>query len=79
MTSLKELKDTVSKSLFGKTRAEALEGGICIDCKEPAIPKCYSKAGKLEFVISGMCEECFDKLIDAIDDYDDYDDDEPAF
>ncbi len=46
-----------------QTVAEAIEEGICIDCKEPAIPKCYSEAGLREYHISGLCETCFDATV----------------
>ena len=36
--------------------------GLCISCREPALPKCYSEAGRREYSISGMCEKCFDEM-----------------
>ena len=36
--------------------------GLCINCHEPALKKCYSEAGRREYSISGMCEKCFDAL-----------------
>ena len=44
------------------TTKEANEKGTCIQCREKAIPKCYSEAGKKEFYISGLCELCFDDI-----------------
>ena len=44
----------------GMTTAEAWAKGICIDCKQPALPKCHTDEGRGEYRISGMCEECFD-------------------
>ena len=44
------------------TVEEANKKGICLQCKEEAIPKCYSEAGKREFYISGLCELCFDNI-----------------
>ena len=35
---------------------------ICWWCNRPAYEHCYSDAGRREVGISGMCEECFDKL-----------------
>lgn len=35
---------------------------ICWNCQEPALPKCYSDAGREEVRISELCEERFDKL-----------------
>ena len=41
---------------------ELLEKGICINCKESALPNCYSEDGIKEYYISGFCEKCFDDL-----------------
>ena len=60
--TLKEFQDKASKEIFGSTQEEALIFGLCISCKEEALPKCYSKAGKREFRISGLCEMCFDEI-----------------
>jgi hypothetical protein len=61
-STLKKFQDELSTNLFGLTVSEATKNGICIECKEPALPKCYSDAGRKEYKISGMCEECYDKL-----------------
>ena len=54
--------DKISKEIFGISNTETVNTGLCIQCKEPALPKCYSEAGRKEFTISGMCEECFDNM-----------------
>lgn len=35
--------------------------GLCISCHKPALPRCYSEAGRREYSISGLCEKCFDE------------------
>jgi len=60
--SLQEFKDKLAKETFGMIVKDALEQGICISCREEALPKCYSEAGKREYRISGLCEQCFDKI-----------------
>ena len=59
---LTKLVEELSKELHGMTQAEALAKGICLECKEPALPKCYSDAGRKEYRISGFCEKCFDGM-----------------
>ena len=62
MKPLDEFKDAISKSAFGMTKAEARKTSICVQCKEPALAKCYSDAGRREYAISGLCEQCFDSI-----------------
>ena len=62
MKSLKDLKDELANDLFGGTITQSIDSKLCIRCKEAAIPKCYSEAGKTEFYISGLCEICFDEI-----------------
>lgn len=62
MNKLQEFKDSASKSAFGMTKQYANVKGICVHCKEEALPKCYSEAGRREYRISGLCEKCFDKI-----------------
>lgn len=59
---LQGFKDQMVKEIFGKTVSEANAEGLCIQCKEPALEKCYSSAGRREWQISGLCEECFDTI-----------------
>lgn len=59
---LQQFKDSVAVTAFGTTKAEVQQKGLCISCKQPAIPKCYSDAGRSGYRISGICEECFDAM-----------------
>lgn len=59
--NLEEFKDNLAKDLYGMTKSEAHFKGICIRCGEPALPKCYTEAGRREYQISGLCESCFDQ------------------
>ena len=61
---LGRLKNNMAKELYGTTLDEVKESGICISCKEPALEKCYSEAGRKEFYISGLCEICFDNMFE---------------
>ena len=62
MSDLQKFKDKLAEGLYGMTAEQAIAKGICIQCKQPALPNCYSEAGVREFRISGLCEECFDKI-----------------
>ncbi len=59
---LQDFKNNLARSAHGITAQEAWEKGICIDCKEPALPKCHTDAGRDEYRISATCEECFDEM-----------------
>lgn len=60
---MQDLKDSLSKKLYGMTLTEALEKNICVDCKKGITEKSfYSEAGKKEYFTSGLCEFCFDKI-----------------
>jgi len=62
--SLQELRNTFAKTLFGMTKDVAIEKGICIDCKKPVMANCYSDAGQREYQISGLCERCFNRIME---------------
>ena len=59
---LKNLQEELAKQIFGISKSETVEKGICINCKQEALPNCYSEAGRREFKISGFCEKCFNKI-----------------
>jgi hypothetical protein len=65
MNQLEELKENMAKDIYGMTRNDAWEKGVCLDCGELADPKCYSVEGKAEYRISGLCEICFDKMFEG--------------
>lgn len=54
------LVDEAAKKVFGETKKQAVEKGICISCKKP--PRFYTPAGGREYKISGVCEFCFDEI-----------------
>ncbi len=62
MPNLQEFKDNMAKDLYGMTVSEAISKGICIQCKQEALPRCHSEADKQEFKISGLCKICFDEI-----------------
>jgi len=69
VNSLENFKNSFTKNLYGMTKAEAHASGICLQCQEPAIPKCYSNAGREEYRISGLCELCWNEMFGEDDEY----------
>jgi hypothetical protein len=45
--------------LFGRT-----DQGCCVKCKHTALmgKNIHTEAGQREFLISGLCEDCFDTM-----------------
>ena len=68
MANLQDFKDSLAKDAHGITAQEAWSKGICIDCKQPAGPKCHTPDGKGEYRISATCEECWDAMFTDEDD-----------
>jgi hypothetical protein len=44
--------------------SEAKEKGLRIRCQEPAAEHNHTDAGRREYQISGICEECFDMMFE---------------
>jgi len=61
MNSLEVFKAMLRKNANLEDTATSIPAGMCISCRQPALPKCYSDAGRREYAISGMCEQCFDE------------------
>lgn len=75
---LKKFQEESYKAAFGMTREEAWEAGKCVKCSErvhegPEGEKgaVYTRAGKSEYRISGVCETCFDEMFREPDEEED--------
>jgi len=53
--------------LYVQELRQNLKEGLCIECKRPALEHCYSETGRKEVAISGLCEECWDKIMSPTD------------
>lgn len=62
MSSLEDFKEFMANKAFGMTKKEAHAKDICVCCKEPWQPKTYTQLGRKEYQISGLCEECFERI-----------------
>lgn len=70
---LTETKNVLAQNLFGMSIDECVDKGVCINCKKLVYwsnyekldeeGNIYSDAGMDEFRISGLCEYCFDKIM----------------
>lgn len=58
--SLSQFKEDLVHSIYGMTKAEAHAKGVCIQCKKP--PVFTSKMGPKEYLISRLCDPCFDSI-----------------
>jgi hypothetical protein len=58
------LTDKLGEELYNINPSVAKAEGICIDCRQPAIPNCHSSEGVKEYYISGLCEKCFDAMFE---------------
>lgn len=50
---------------------------ICVRCKEEPFGNCNSEAGRREVRISGLCEKCFDEIMDSGEEESEIDEEEP--
>ncbi len=55
------LLNNMGSALFGRTRTEALELGLCIVCGAPAKDFIDERASR-EYTISGSCQTCQDMV-----------------
>lgn len=54
--------ERLEKYLYGTTKVEAQRLNVCLRCKEYVDEHIYTEAGKSEYRISGICEDCFDYM-----------------
>lgn len=54
--------DHLARLAFGRTKSEAHEQGICIRCTLPTVAVVRTEAGRAEYQLSGLCDDCFDLL-----------------
>jgi hypothetical protein len=58
------MEGMIGKTLYGIEIDEAQDKAVCVECGLPALPRCYSEEGKEEYMISGLCELCFDAIVE---------------
>lgn len=60
------LLDNISKVMFGNSRQESMDRGVCVICRSVAT-EFDDTLSEREFGISGMCQECQDGTFKPID------------
>jgi len=53
--------DSMIKNVFGFDRAQSVKNDTCVFCKTPAVDF-RDELSRKEFTISGMCQDCQDKV-----------------
>ena len=62
---LKMFQDRLAVNLFGLTLEEAQNKNICISCKAPVDTAEWEPVDVDEYLISGLCPDCFEDLTGA--------------
>ena len=61
INSLQDYKDQIAIASFGITTKEAHKLCICIRCKK--LPRFKTDSGEQEYMISALCEYCFEDIV----------------
>lgn len=68
--AITKLLDGASKSIFGRSRSEAIASDTCVNCEADCTPESFADdLSKVEFTISGLCQKCQDKFFGVGGDY----------
>lgn len=59
---MRRIKDNIALAFHGITMTEALEKGICVDCRKSVAGSFKDDLSIKEYSISGLCQECQDKV-----------------
>lgn len=69
--AIEDLLDILAEDAFGRTRTEAIEQDICVDCGNDA-REFNSERARREYAISGLCQVCQDEIFLHGDEFGDY-------
>jgi peptide deformylase len=61
---LDKLKNELARQVGDMTRDEAHAQGVCLLCKQAALPKCATVVDVREYRLSAICGQCWDRVID---------------
>jgi hypothetical protein len=72
--TMKMRLDKMTMAMFGMTREQAHEKGVCIKCKET--PELRTDTEKHEYHLSATCPTCWENLFPPEDEEEEYDSDD---
>jgi hypothetical protein len=55
------------ENIFENNRIESIETDVCVHCHKPAV-EFTDELSRREFAISGLCQECQDKIFNYDED-----------
>lgn len=58
--SVQDILDALTEKMYGITLSAAVADNVCVQCKEDVSE--LDGADKTEYLISGLCPDCFDGL-----------------
>ena len=58
--------DAMTEKMYGITLSQAVNDNICVDCKQDTSE--LDGIDRKEFLITGLCPACFDRLTDFEED-----------
>lgn len=59
---MQKVKDNIALAFHGMTITQALEKGVCIDCRRSVANTFKDGLSVREYQISGLCQRCQDKV-----------------
>ena len=65
--SLQSFIDNLAKKIFNQTLDEAHAKNICIKCSAPADTSDWTHSDIDEYLITGLCPDCFNNLADTME------------
>lgn len=58
---MNDVKESMSRNLFGRSRTKSIVNAVCVACGGDAT-KFSDRLSKQEYLISGLCQKCQDKV-----------------
>ena len=58
---MQQFLDDMAEALFKRSRSKSVEAGICVSCSKKA-EQFKDALSRVEYGISGMCQECQDSV-----------------